>query len=382
MTPPELVLVPRVSLMADYQFIANASRDVRFMTEAFGLVGVLCVSTTLASLAAYLVWYGLGSLNQPTEKSTLGGAAPPPLHALQHNITHMAIIMDGNRRYGRKHAGALMTTPAAEEEIHRCYRILSEGKLPLTDANHSWLQDQCSKFERLIRFTPLDGHRLGGEKLFEFILHCIEARINMLTVYAFSTDNWNRPALEVNVLLTLLYFFFDRMRVVARREGFFIRFIVTEPEQLPPVVMQLMECLEEESRQVSPRRITVNVCVSYSGQSEVVRACQRIAQRRVASLVPGDTPRVTRVEVENEMLRSVTQDRHEEEDSRVFSNLVPRGPQLLLRSSGEQRLSNFLSYETAYTELVFVPKMWPELTKEDLRDAIYTFSKRTRRMGK
>lgn len=306
-----------------------------------------------------------------------------------HGVTHLAVIMDGNRRYGRKHASHAVAPQSSEtnEQIHQfCSTVCNdEAPLPVTQ-REGWVSEQYATFLRMTQFTALDGHRRGGEKLLDFISYCIDARIDMVTVYAFSTDNWNRPAHEVDFLMALFFFFFERIRQTSREKGMFIRFISTDPERLPKRVRQLMELVETESRTYRPRRIVVNVCVSYSGQSEIASACTRILQRRqapgAAAAAAHSGAAVTTADIEGEMLRSVTQAAYEAEDEDVFSLRVPRSPQLLLRTSGEQRISNFLLYENAYTEFAFISKTWPEVTKADLFTALADYASREKRLGR
>ncbi|CCW61046.1 unnamed protein product [Phytomonas sp. EM1] len=309
------------------------------------------------------------------------------LRSLPHSVTHLAVIMDGNRRYGRERYRQFENSTPIEEIQSFCKRISTEvsevNNVIISDntphLSRTWFNDRYTKLSRLIKNTFFDGHRLGGEKLIEFVKDCIEARIAMLTVYAFSTDNWNRPVVELNVLMTLFFLFFGKIRSTTYKYGIFIRFVSTEPGKLPIHVLKMMESLECDSRLISPRRITVNICVSYSGQSEMVTAFNRIFQRRLSS---GDTREISKDEISAEMLQSITQANHEEEDKKVFTNSVPREPQLILRTSGEQRISDFLLYECAYSEFEFISKKWPEITRMDLKEALLKYFKRDRRLGR
>lgn len=302
----------------------------------------------------------------------------------EHQVHHLGVIMDGNRRYGRSHG--MLTHQQQSKNIKEVYERICEGEGSISkgclELNSQWMQKQYEYFVSLIRFTALDGHRKGGEKLIEFIGFCIEAKVSMLTVYAFSTDNWNRPSCEIDALMTLFFFFFDQIRSTAHEKGIFIRFISTEPDRLPPRVYDLMTVIENETRGIQPRRITVNVCVSYSGQSEVAQACNRALQRRLCAYSPDKGVPITTEELCSEMLRSITQWSHEEEDYSIFGSSIRREPELILRTSGEQRISNFLLYECAYSEFVFFSKTWPELTRSDLFHALLDFAKRDRRKGK
>ncbi|CCW71161.1 unnamed protein product [Phytomonas sp. Hart1] len=309
------------------------------------------------------------------------------MNSFLHPVTHLAVIMDGNRRYGKKCCSKLENAMSLEEIESFCKQISTEiannsGKTNSDSTFYkctSWFNDRYEKFSHMVQFTFLDGHRLGSEKLLEFIKDCIEARIAMLTVYAFSTNNWDRPVVELQVLTTLFLLFFGKIRSIIYEYGIFIRFVSTEPKKLPIHLLKMMEYLECDSRHISPRCITLNICVSYSGQSEMVMACNRIFKRRMAS---SDTREITKDEISSEMLHSITQSSYEEEDKKIFTSSIPREPQLILRTSGEKRISDFLLYECAYSEFEFISKKWPEITKSDLKNALLNYLKRNRRHGK
>ncbi|RNF12581.1 cis-prenyltransferase [Trypanosoma conorhini] len=285
----------------------------------------------------------------------------------KHGVRHLAVIMDGNRRFGKRTSQCVVPAAAVSK---LCDSILDENG-PAKPSGE-W----GTALTSLLRHTTLDGHRRGGEKLMEFITDCLELNIEMLTVYAFSAENWERAPLEVNVLMTLFYFFFERIRDSARENGIFIRFISPVFDKISPRLQELMRCVEEESRRHRPRRIVVNVCVSYSGREEVLWACNRLLRR-----VNKSTP-ISHAEFMSHMLRSITQDDHEAEDATVLADSGGAEPQLLLRTSGEQRLSNFLLYECAYTEFVFINKTWPEVDRGDLIQLLWDFSQRGRRHGR
>ncbi|CUG86877.1 cis-isopentenyltransferase, putative [Bodo saltans] len=308
--------------------------------------------------------YGcVGHLAQSTSESTA-------VHA-DHGLRHLAVIMDGNRRYGR----LLMKEKSNEQQ-----KVDQRNEnLPAGPSAAASPKSNGKDLLRIMATSPLNGHRAGGEKLMEVIEHCVAHHIEMLTVYAFSTENWSRTQEEIDVLMFLFEHFFQRIRECASKSGIFIRFISTEPQLLPPHIFSLMKAVEEETRKISPRRIVVNCCVSYGGRSEIVRACQRLADRHAAQNEP---ILFTEEALQREMLRSVTQSDHEELDQNLLEDFGGVEPQVLLRTSGEARISNFLMYETAYSELVFIDKAWPEVDEGDIKSVIGEFCRRQRRFGK
>jgi undecaprenyl diphosphate synthase len=292
--------------------------------------------------------------------------------------------MDGNRRFGKASQQASAGPAAMWEKSPACRR----ADALMAGSN-----------------TPLSGHYAGGEKLMEFILWCIQWRIEMLTVYAFSTENWSRPPEEISLLMLLFEHFFERIRAMSKQHGIFIRFVSSDPHLLSPRIQRLMAAVEEEARRVPHRRIVVNVCVSYGGRSEIIRACcaaaaaagatrsfksgeqcsRKGSQRHAGASAPAISgmlkTEVTEADVTRHMLRSVTQSDHEAEDAEILSGGLGE-PQALLRTSGEQRISNFLLWQSAYSELFFLKKTWPELTSADLAAVLGEFESRQRRFGK
>ncbi|KAI5688606.1 putative undecaprenyl diphosphate synthase [Leishmania braziliensis] len=365
----------------------NDSNDILALRTACGTFGVVCLSVLVFSFLGYIALALLklyARRGAPrVAKTDIVNQSP---HAF-HNVRHLGIIMDGNRRYGRRHG-----TATRDPDVPALRQIREEMcSVPEFTATGSairqsrWLSTCYKRFVAAIQHTSLDGHRVGGEKLLEVINFCMEARISIMTVYAFSTDNWNRPAAEVDALMLLFFFFFDRIQKVALDRHIFVRFISTEPCRLPPRVVEFMRSVEGETRAVQPRRLVLNICVSYSGQSEVVAACNRLLARRLRdSTDPAAAAigtEVTKADLDQEMLRSITQDEHEAEDAQVFGGDVSVEPELILRTSGEQRMSNFLLYECAYSEFVFLNKTWPEVTQEDIQQALSDFACRDKRRG-
>ncbi|KAK7199077.1 cis-prenyltransferase-like protein [Novymonas esmeraldas] len=360
--------------------------NIAALQTACGTFGAVCISFFLF---AFLVQVALAARRLSTcggAAGAAGAAADSSPERILHGVRHLGIIMDGNRRYGRRHSVAAKDPDAGMLRAMR-EELCSTAATAGAGDGASWL---ASRFTEAIRNTAFDGHRLGGEKLLDVVMHCMEEGIGMVTVYAFSTDNWRRPAAEVDALLSLFVLFFDRVRTVALDQHIFVRFVVTDSSRLPPRVLELMRSVECETRAVQPRRLVLNICVSYSGQSEIVAACNRIVARRLhesrspATATSATAAAVTKAELDREMLRSITQDEHEAEDARVFGDGDSGAsvePDLILRTSGEQRLSNFLLYECAYSELLFLDATWPEVTRQDIRAALANFSHREKRHG-
>lgn len=226
-----------------------------------------------------------------------------------HGVNHLAIIMDGNRRWAK------------------------EQGLP-----------------------SLEGHRAGYERLKQVGDWCLERNIKILTVYAFSTENWKRTQDEVGFLMDLIECALTkeldhfqsrgvRLRVIGRREG---------------LRSSVIRAIEEAERATAKNdRVTLCLCLNYGGRTEMVDAIQSIARD---GLKPEDIDE-----------QAISQ--------RLYWSNMP-DPDLIIRTSGEERLSNFLMWQSVYSELFWCKHHWPEFSQQDLDEALQVFADRQRRYGK
>jgi len=209
----------------------------------------------------------------------------------------------------------------------------------------------------LARDLPrLAGHRAGTENLRRVIEACIEFGIQYLTIYAFSTENWGRPEEEVQGLLHILEDVIDRELQELHEQGVRLRHI-GRLDRLDPIlqekVLNAVELTKENTR------LVLNVAFNYGGRDEIVCAIQRILEDGVNS-----------EDVTDELVSKY-----------LFTAGVP-DPDLIIRTSGELRGSNFLIWQGAYCEWYFTPTYWPDFDKEQLRLALEEFSRRERRYGR
>lgn len=205
----------------------------------------------------------------------------------------------------------------------------------------------------------LEGHRRGVEALRRTIRAAIELNIRYLTVYSFSTENWSRPVAEVDDLMFLLKRFIRndladlhrndvRVKVIGMREG------------LKPDIVGLLHEAEDLTRQ--NRGLTLVVAFNYGGRQELAMAVRRIAEH----------VRDGRLDPESVTMETIA--------DHLDTAGIP-DPDLILRTSGEQRLSNFLMWQSAYAEFVFMPGHWPDFDRAALEAALATFTTRERRFG-
>jgi undecaprenyl diphosphate synthase len=201
-----------------------------------------------------------------------------------------------------------------------------------------------------------EGHRQGTENLRRLIRAAVEFNIEILTIYAFSTENWNRPRREVQLLMRILEMVIDRELEELNKEGVQIRHIGELDgidERLQRKVLEACETTKNNTR------LILNVAFNYGGRDEIVHAMQAIIRKGIP------------VEAISEELIS----------EHLYTSGLP-DPDLLIRTSGEFRLSNFLIWQGAYAEHYYTEVYWPDFDKECLREALDVYAQRKRRFGK
>ncbi len=201
----------------------------------------------------------------------------------------------------------------------------------------------------------LAGHRAGTENLRRIITACIEFGVKYLTIYAFSTENWGRPREEVDGLMRILEDVIDKELAELNKEGVQLRHI-GRLERLDPKLQE--KVLEAIDLTKNNNRLVLNVAFNYGGRDEIICAIQRIINDGVKP----------------EEVNSALVSRY------MFTAGVP-DPDLIIRTSGELRVSNFLIWQGAYSEWYVTSVYWPDFDKEELRKAFDTFAKRDRRYG-
>ncbi len=203
------------------------------------------------------------------------------------------------------------------------------------------------------------GHKAGVETLRKVVREAGELGISWLTLYAFSSENWSRPHQEVNDLLGLLKIFIRRDLAELHRSGVRVH-IIGERGSLAGDIRALLE--EAESLTRDNRSMTLVIAFNYGGRDEITRAVRKIAEMVAAGKLAADA-------VSEEMI-----------SANLDTDGIP-DPDLIIRTSGEQRLSNFLLWQAAYSEFVFLPCYWPDFSGADLKAAIESYASRERRYG-
>jgi undecaprenyl diphosphate synthase len=204
-----------------------------------------------------------------------------------------------------------------------------------------------------------EGHRRGMEAVRRTVDAAIELGIETITLFSFSSENWSRPAAEVSFLFGLIRIFIRRDLAELHRNGVRIS-VIGERRGVPADIVALIE--EAEGLTAGNRRLNMVVAFNYGSRGEITRAVRRIAEEVEAGRLDPSAIDETAV-------------------SRHLDTAAIRDPDLVIRTSGEMRLSNFLLWQAAYAELVFLPLYWPDFGAEALRAAVREFATRDRRYG-
>ena len=235
-------------------------------------------------------------------------------------------------------------------------KLINPEKMPkhiavIMDGNGRWAQQRS--------LPRIAGHKQAVESVREVVKTCREIGIQVLTLYAFSRENWKRPKWEVNALMQLLARYLKSEINELNNNGIALR-VIGEIEKLPNTLQTQLGkaiALTQENK-----AMILNVALSYSGRGEILRAARRIA--------------------ESVLNKSLSIDDITEEvfENYLYTNGLP-DPDLLIRTSGEYRLSGFLIYQMAYTEIYVTQTFWPDFRKKHLFSAIQEFQRRERRFG-
>lgn len=235
--------------------------------------------------------------------------------------------------------------------------MIDKNKVPrhiaiIMDGNGRWAQKRG--------LPKIFGHRQGAKTVEKIVRACGELGIEVLTLYTFSLENWQRPKKEVDTLMKLLDNFL-KARINELNKNNVKLIAIGETKRLPLFVQKSLAAGIEATKKNAG--LTLNLALSYGGRAEIVNAVKMIAGE---------------VKKNKCALNEI--------DERLFSQYLYTAnlpdPELLIRTSGKMRISNFLLWQISYTELYISPKLWPDFTKKDLLDAISDFQTRERRFGK
>ncbi len=221
----------------------------------------------------------------------------------------------------------------------------------IMDGNGRWAANRG--WPRLV------GHRKGAERVRELVEACPDIGIRYLTLYAFSTENWKRSTEEVLGLMSLFARYIRREADRMKREGVRMRFI-GDRARLEPKLQKLIDWIETET--AGNDRVHVSIALNYGGRDEILRAAARMAKDVAAGHLSAD-------DISEATFAA-----------QLDTSAIP-DPDLVVRTSGETRVSNFLLWQAAYSEYVFTPVLWPDFTPQTMIEILQDFTQRERRFG-
>jgi len=230
-----------------------------------------------------------------------------------------------------------------------------QSGLSVTPQHVAIIMDGNGRWARQRGLPRLAGHRAGAENLRRILRACVEYGINVLTIYAFSTENWSRPRDEVQGLMALALRMIDRELDDLHKNGVQLRHIGALEDLAPELQDKIRRSVAKTQHN---NRLILNIAFNYGGRSEIVEAVRCMMQE-------GMSPE----HVTEEM---------------ISQHLYTRGlpdPDLIIRTAGEMRLSNFLVWQAAYAEYYSTPVYWPDFDPDELRKALMAFGQRTRKFG-
>jgi undecaprenyl diphosphate synthase len=236
-------------------------------------------------------------------------------------------------------------------------RVKVHGSVPahiaiIMDGNGRWARGRALP-------RPL-GHHAGMRAVREVIQGCLDAGVGVLTLFAFSQENWQRPTIEVDALMGLLEEYIAREVGDLRAKGAAVR-VLGDLGRLSPGARKAVDRIVAET--AGGRELALNLCISYSSRAEIAQAARHLAEDAAAG-------RIDPAEIDDEAVAR-----------RLYTAPWP-DPDLLIRTSGEMRISNFLLWQLAYAELYVTPVLWPDFTQRHLFEAILEFQRRDRRFGR
>jgi undecaprenyl diphosphate synthase len=231
--------------------------------------------------------------------------------------------------------------------------VLTGGKIP---AHIGIIMDGNGRWAELRGLSRIEGHRQGARRTKDIINAATGIGVNALTLYAFSIENWNRPKEEVDILMGLLdYYLRVEIEELIRKKSIVMK-VIGDRERLPERIRDLIN--ELEGRTEKNEGMILVPAISYGGRDEIIRAVKKIIERNTA-----------------------LQDINE----KAFENFLDTSGippvDLVIRTSGEKRISNFLLWQGAYAEYYFTETLWPDFTEEEFLSAIGDYQKRDRRFG-
>lgn len=241
------------------------------------------------------------------------------------------------------------------------YRQVINGSIPqhvalILDGNRRWARSRG--------LPPWIGHEYGARKVEDLLKWCLELGVPILTLFVFSTENFHRPREEVENLMSIFRRYLEKLLDDENIHRNMVRVkFIGRLDLLPDDVSKLAKAIEESTKDYSSRWL--NIAIAYGGRLEIVDAVRRISSKVAEGLLKPE-------DIDERVL-----------EEHLYTSYLPKpDPDLIIRTSGEERLSGFLLWQSAYSELCFLDVYWPEFRRIDLLRAIRTYQRRERRYGR
>ena len=228
------------------------------------------------------------------------------------------------------------TQPLVDERLRHIAFIM--------DGNGRWAQRRG--------MPRMFGHRAGAKTFQRLAQHCADIGLKYMTVYAFSTENWKRPAEEVDALMNLMEYYLENGERLTQNRSISFR-LIGDPSPLPEKLQKKIAALEESTKD---GEMVLNIAINYGARAEIARAYRLLRERGIEQPTEADI-------------------------SAAMYTAASPDPDLIVRTGGDVRISNFLLWQAAYSEFYFSDKLWPDLTPEDIDEIVTQFYTRKRRFG-
>jgi ditrans,polycis-polyprenyl diphosphate synthase len=252
---------------------------------------------------------------------------------------------------GKKWTLEILLIAVGVEELQR--ELMPRHVAVIMDGNRRWA--------KRAGLLTSQGHEAGAKRLIEFSELCFKLGIHTVSAFAFSTENWGRHKIEVKCLMSLIQHYLKSKIQYFQREETRVS-VIGNLTKIPESLLRTVQEIEEATRSYKKKHLIL--AIDYSGRLDILRACKSIVKKSEKGLIREED--VDEALIERELLTNCSD----------FPS-----PDLMIRTSGEQRISNFFLWQLAYTELFFSPVLWPDFDKDKLLEALVSYQRRERRFG-
>ncbi|MBE8162720.1 MAG: di-trans,poly-cis-decaprenylcistransferase [Bdellovibrionaceae bacterium] len=235
----------------------------------------------------------------------------------------------------------------------------------IMDGNNRWAKNQNSK-------SSITGHKEGLKQAKTIIEYCAKIQLKYLSLFVFSTENWNRPKSEINLLMKLLDNSVQKELPLLLKNNIQLH-LIGDLNPLPQKTKSTLQAIVQKSKACTGLHLVL--AINYGGRLDITQACKAYIKEQISELIESENP------ISPEKLKTVADHLDEEKLNHFMYSSVAPDPDLIIRTSGETRLSNFYLWSSAYSEIMWTNKLWPDFQPEDLQNCINDFQNKKRRFG-